>query len=311
MQNLPIYVYITFGVTVLAAIWLFFKASKFSKPIIVGLLSWIILQSSLAISGFYNNPATMTMRFTLLFLPALLFILSLFLTKKGRQLIDGFDLPTLTLISVIRIPVEIVLFWLLTHHLIPQAMTFEGRNWDIFSGITAPFIYYFGFVKKSLSNKVMIIWNFICLILLVNVVSNALLSLPERFQQFGFDQPNTGLGFFPFMLLPAFLVPLVLFSMLASLRQLIKDKPGNSKKIKISEDFKKLAAFGLIIGVFTSSYVTFLGTGVKQGFFTENFFPNWISLIPKAYIVVTPFILLTGPIVRKLVDKLFSIGKSN
>lgn len=232
MQNLPIYVYITFGVTVLSAVWLFFKASNFSKPIIIGLLSWIMLQSTLAISGFYNNPATMTNRFTLLFLPALVFLLSRFFTKKGRHFIDSLHLPTLTLISVIRIPVEMVLFGLLIHHTIPQAMTFEGRNFDIFSGITAPFIYYFGFVKKRLSNKIIIIWNFICLILLINVVSNALLSLPERFQQFGFEQPNLALGFFPFILLPAFLVPLVLFSMLASIRQLVKDKPLNFSKIK-------------------------------------------------------------------------------
>lgn len=79
----------------------------------------------------------------------------------------------------------------------------------------------------------------------------------------------------------------------------------------MSEDFKKLAAFGLIIGVFTSTYVTFLGTGVKQVFFTENFYINWFSLIPKAYIVVTPFILITGPIVKKLVDRLFNLRKSS
>ena len=227
MQNLPIYVYITFGVTVLAAILLFFRATNYSKPFIIGSLSWIGLQSALAISGFYNDTATMTTRFTLLFLPALLYILSLFFFKKGRQIIDDLNLPTLTLIHTIRIPVEMVLFWLFLHHSIPQAMTFEGRNFDILSGITAPFIYYFSFVKKKLGNKFIIIWNLICLILLINVVSNALLSLPERFELFGFEQPNIALGFFPFMLLPTFLVPLVLLAMLASIRQLIKYKPMN------------------------------------------------------------------------------------
>ncbi|HQU96317.1 MAG TPA: DUF2798 domain-containing protein [Saprospiraceae bacterium] len=64
-----------------------------------------------------------------------------------------------------------------------------------------------------------------------------------------------------------------------------------------------------MIGVLTSSYVTFLGTGIKQGLFTDDFFVNWFSLIPKAYIVVTPFILLTGPLVRKVVDKIFDWRK--
>ncbi len=77
----------------------------------------------------------------------------------------------------------------------------------------------------------------------------------------------------------------------------------------MSKEFKKLAAFGFIISFFTSTYVTFLGTVLKQGFATEDFFSNWISLIPKAYLAVLPFVLITGPIVRKLVDKLFDRNK--
>lgn len=164
----------------------------------------------------------MTTRFPLLFLPALLFLVFRFATKNGRAFIDNLELPVLTIFHVIRIPVEIVLFWLFIHKSIPEAMTFHGRNFDIFSGITAPFVYYFGFVKKIISKKIILKWNFICLALLLNVVSNALLSLPTRFQQFGFEQPNIALGVFPFVLLPACLVPLVLFATLASIRQLLK-----------------------------------------------------------------------------------------
>ncbi len=220
MQNLPMYVYLLFGATVLTAIGLFFKATHYSKKILLLVLSWILLQSVLAICGFYNNPETMSVRFPILVLPTLLFLIYRFSTKKGRAFIDGLDLPTLTLISIIRIPVEFALFWLFVHKTIPAAMTFEGRNFDIFSGVTAPIVYYFGFVKKVWSNKVMLIWNFICLALLINVVSSALLSLPQFYQRFGFERPNTALGFFPFVLLPSFLVPIVLLSMLASIRQL-------------------------------------------------------------------------------------------
>ncbi len=222
MQNLSFYVYLVFSAAVLAGVLLFFKATHYSKPFLFVLLSWILLQSALAISGFYNNPQTMSARFPLLFLPALLFIIYRFSTKKGRVFIDSFDLPILTLISTIRMLVEAVLFWLFVHQTIPAAMTFHGRNFDVLSGVTAPIIYYFGFVKKVLSNKVILIWNFICLALLINVVANALMSLPHLYQQFGFERPNTALGFFPFVLLPSFLVPIVLFSMLASIRQLTR-----------------------------------------------------------------------------------------
>jgi hypothetical protein len=222
MQNLPLYVYLVFGTTVLLAVWLFFKATHYSKPFLFVLIAWIIIQSLLGISGFYSNPDTITARFPLLFLPALFFVVFKFTTKKGRAFIDNLDLPVLTIFHVIRIPVEIVLVWLFIQKTMPKAMTFDGRNFDIFSGITAPFVYYFGFIKKKLSKAIIIVWNFVCLTLLVNVVLNALLSLPASFQQFGFEQPNIALGVFPFLLLPACLVPLVLFATLAGIRQLMK-----------------------------------------------------------------------------------------
>ena len=222
MESLPAYVYITFFATVVLAIWLFFKATHYSRPFLLLMLAWIVIQSILGIMGFYNNPATTTAHFPLLFLPPLLFLIFRFTTKKGRAFIDSLNLSTLTIFHIIRIPVELVLFWLFVHKAVPEAVTFHGRNFDIFSGITAPLIYYFGFVKKQISKWSIITWNIVCLLLLLNVVSSAILSLPARYQQFGFEQPNIALGYFPFILLPACLVPLVMFATLAAIRQLLK-----------------------------------------------------------------------------------------
>lgn len=94
-------------------------------------------------------------------------------------------------------------------------MTFEGRNFDILSGLTAPIIFYFGFVTKQLDRKVILIWNFICLALLINIVVVAILSAPFPFQQFAFDQPNIAVLYFPFNWLPSCVVPLVLLSHLS------------------------------------------------------------------------------------------------
>ena len=103
-------------------------------------------------------------------------------------------------------------------------MTFEGRNFDIISGITAPIIYYFFFVKNSWRKSLLLAWNFICLALLLNIVITAVLSVPTAFQQFAFDQPNIAILYFPFNLLPAVVVPLVLLSHLAAIRQLLKQQ---------------------------------------------------------------------------------------
>jgi len=120
--------------------------------------------------------------------------------------------------------VELMLLWLFMHKAVPQLMTFEGRNFDILSGLSAPFIYYFGFVKKSLGKPVILIWNFICLGLLLNIVVNAVLSVPTPLQQFAFDQPNIAILYFPFVWLPCCVVPIVLLSHLAVIRQLVVRK---------------------------------------------------------------------------------------
>ena len=178
------------------------------------------MQAIISSTGFYANFDSIPPRFMLLILPPLILILILFFTKKGRHFIDSLDIKTLTLLHVIRIPVEIVLFWLFVHKSVPQIMTFEGRNFDILSGITAPFVYYFGFVKNKLDKKIILAWNFLCLALLINIVSIALLSAPFPFQKFAFNQPNIALAYFPFVWLPCCIVPLVLFSHLVSIRQL-------------------------------------------------------------------------------------------
>ena len=68
---------------------------------------------------------------------------------------------------------------------------------------------------------------------------------------------------------------------------------------------KKLIVFGVIIGFFTSAYTAFLNTIMKQGFLTDQFFVNWLNLIPKTYLFLLPFVLMMGPLTRALVDRMF------
>lgn len=68
---------------------------------------------------------------------------------------------------------------------------------------------------------------------------------------------------------------------------------------------KKLIVFGVVIALFTSVYAAFLNTVMKQGFLTHDFFFNWVSAIPKTYLLMLPFVLITGRMVGILVDKMF------
>lgn len=221
MENLPQFISIVFGLTTILTVGLFYKATNNSKATLLIILSWLVLQTLIGLTGFYNVTDTIPPRFLLLVFPPILLIIGLFITSKGRQYIDSLDTKTLTILHSVRIPVEIVLFWLFVNKTVPELMTFEGRNFDILSGLTSPIIFYFGFIKKQLNRKIILTWNFICLGLLINIVANAVLSAPFPFQKFAFDQPNIAVLYFPFNWLPSCVVPLVLLSHLATIKQLL------------------------------------------------------------------------------------------
>jgi hypothetical protein len=224
IPHLPMYVNIVFILTTLLTIFFFYKATSNSKATLVILFAWIILQAILGLSEFYTITNTFPPRFALLALPAILLIMGLFVTANGKHYIDRLDTKTLTILHIVRIPVELCLYWLFVNKSMPQLMTFEGRNFDIVAGLTAPFVFYFGYVKNSLSKPVLLLWNFICLGLLLNIVINAVLSAPSSFQQFAFEQPNTAILYFPFVWLPACVVPLVLLAHLVCIRKLLLRK---------------------------------------------------------------------------------------
>jgi len=234
ISNLPIYILITFGLTTAATLYLFIWLIKNSNleitrkksvSITIGLIICLILQAVLTLNNIYSTNLSSLPPKMMLFgiLPPLLVIILLFVTSNGRQFIDSLPLKNITYLNIVRIPVEIVLFWLFVNKAIPGLMTFEGRNFDILAGISAPIIAYFVFNKNKISRKVLLLWNYICLGLLLNIVINALLSAPFPLQKFAFEQPNMAILNFPFSWLPTFIVPIVLFGHLVSIRQLLKN----------------------------------------------------------------------------------------
>ena len=227
MVNLPFYIPFLFVGTTLLTLFFIAKAFGYSKKISAILMAWLIAQGFIAGTGFYTDASALPPRVIFALAPPIAAIVFLLATKKGGKIIDSSISPgTLTLLHIVRIPVEIVLFMLFTNKTIPILMTFEGSNYDIVSGITAPFIYYFGFIKNNISPAFITVWNIICLALLANIVVTAVLCFPFPFQQFAFEQPNIAIMYAPYIWLPSFIVPAVLFSHLVVLRQIKTKRMG-------------------------------------------------------------------------------------
>jgi hypothetical protein len=235
IENLPSSIALFFGLIVLLTLALVYWTIKNSaaaatnkKALIIasGLFVWIIIQSVFTLQNIYDSDAnTFPPKIMLLgILPTFLGIIIILSTNTGKQFVDSFPLRKLTYLHIIRIPVEIVLFLLFTHKAIPELMTFEGRNFDVISGITAPIVAYFGFANLNPNKNLLLLWNIICLIIVINIVVLGLLSVQTPIQQFAFDQPNIAVLKFPFSLLPTFIVPVVILAHLISIRQLLKTK---------------------------------------------------------------------------------------
>jgi hypothetical protein len=149
-----------FILTTLATLFLFIWAIKKSSigsirkkatPIFIGLILWLILQSVLALKNVYSSDTNSFPPKIVLagILPTIGVIVFLFSTTSGRQFIDNLPIKNLTYLNIVRVPVEVVLYWLFLSKSIPELKTFSGRNLDIFAGVSAPFIAYFGSPKRS------------------------------------------------------------------------------------------------------------------------------------------------------------------
>lgn len=230
MNNIPIYVPLIFCAVVVTTFGFLYYAFNRTRSIeennsqvIFGVLAiaWLFITGYMASSGFIRDFESLPPKFLLLIVPPNLVTVLLLIIPKTRKLLKSIPIATITYIHIIRVPVELVIWWLFLNGQLPQIMSFEGANFDIISGITAPFAAIFLLRNDSFHRKSAIVWNLLALALLFAIVYHAILSAPFPFQQYGLDQPNIAVFYIPYVWLPGFVVPAVLFSHLVSLVKLL------------------------------------------------------------------------------------------
>ncbi len=232
MDTIPAYVAWTFIAIVLAV--LSFLAYGFNQALpgkknlttsitITVFIGWIFLVSVLTFSDFLNDYSLPPRLLILICIP-LVFSIFFLILPRGRAFLNEVPITTLHYMHIIRVPVEMVLWWLSVGMVIPEIMTFEGANLDIISGISAPFAAVFMVGSRSKSRIGAIIWNLVALGLLINIVVIAIGHTPYFYAGTEEVPANTGVFYFPYILLPTFIVPAVFFSHLVSLNQLLFKK---------------------------------------------------------------------------------------
>ena len=194
--------------------------SRHPGGVMLAVTGWVALLGLLSLEGFFANFKSLPPRI----FPALLVPLVsglLFLRSSGtRELLARTPPQWPIYLQTFRVVMELILWLLYLQHRVPAIMTFEGRNVDILVGLTAIPVGYFCFVRRSWSPRVAFWWNVAGILILLNVVTHAQLSTPSPFRVFLTDPPVTFIAYWPYILLPGFLVPLAWLLHAASLIQL-------------------------------------------------------------------------------------------
>src|SRR5258708_17623923 len=154
--------------------------------------AWLILLGVLSTRGFFADFSQLPPRLTFALLPPLLGVLLFIRSRAGKQVLQHLQPQWLIYLQSFRILVEIALWLLVRNGTLPVQLSFEGRNFDVLTGLFAFPVGYYCFVKKTWPPAVALLYNIAGLVLLVNVVIISTLSMPTPLRVFH-NPPDTSL----------------------------------------------------------------------------------------------------------------------
>ncbi len=204
-------------------------ASARATRLAAAIVAWLAVLAALASSG-------LLARFDLRPPPMFLVLggaLALF-TFVGRRpeagaLLDAAPRAWPVAMQTMRVPIELMLYSLFAAGRLPIHLTFEGRNFDVLVGLSAPLVAYLVHTRRA-GSRVLLVWNVASLALLANIVGMAITTMPGPLHLPWAGVENTVVAELPFVFLPGFLVPLALFGHVASLRQLARGERGTNER---------------------------------------------------------------------------------
>jgi len=197
-----------------------------SKQLGVGLLAWLAVTGVAGWLGLVRDFHRLPPKMFVLLLVAVVLTVATALSRIGLRLVGEAGIVWLVGVQAFRIAVEIFLDWAHRVDLVPVQMTFEGRNWDVFSGVSAAGIAWLA-AKKRAPRWLILLWNCVGLALLLNIVVIAILSMPTPLRRFHNEPANSFIAYFPYIWLPAFLVQVALFGHLLVFRWLRQGQISN------------------------------------------------------------------------------------
>lgn len=192
---------------------------SYKMPTLAGLAAWIIYGGMLAYTGVIANSSILPPGMFYLLAPIILFVMFMARSSIGKTVSLSFPLWLLMGMESFRLIVEIFLHQLWLDGQLPKMLTYQGANFDIMIGITAPIVAWL-LASRRISDRMALAWNVIGIVMLANVAVRAVLTMQGSLHLLSTEVPNTAIGTFPYTYIPGLMVPLALVMHVLSIRAL-------------------------------------------------------------------------------------------
>ena len=207
------------GMFLVLARWISKGPPGWRAATVGALAAWLILTAGLATTGALSDWTARPPRLPLVVLGAVGLGLLVRRTAAFRALLRSTPVFWPIGLQVFRVAVESILFALHQTSRAPVQVTFEGRNFDILVGLTAPVVAW-SVARGRASPWLLLGWNALGLGVLVNTMAVVATSTPGPLFLWP-GAPFTELLRWPLVWLPAFLAPLAVMLHVASLQQTV------------------------------------------------------------------------------------------
>lgn len=182
---------------------------------------WLVYTGWLGISGVVTNPNLRPPGIMALGLPLVSLIAFFFFSGQSKKFQLAVPVEFQMGVQGYRVAVELLLHQLWIEGMIPRMLTFEGANFDILIGISAPAAAWIA-TRPDWGRKAALAWNAFGLCMLGNVVVRSVLTAQGGPGLLLTEVPNRLPGTFPFVYLAAFLAPLAFCLHVTSIQTLLR-----------------------------------------------------------------------------------------
>ncbi|TRX57670.1 hypothetical protein FNH22_14760 [Fulvivirga sp. M361] len=191
------------------------------RNFLTGISIWSVYIVALSTTGVLNDFGLPPRMPLLVVIPA--FVIIFFSTSRAqmKKMIHSTPKSFPVYIQSFRVIVELLIYGAFMEGVFPKAVTFEGTNFDILAGISAPVIAFLHH-KNRLSDRGVFFWNILSLCILTVTVVTFITAF-----YFSTHTPDIAFCKFfelPYILLPAMLLPYAVFYHVVSIRQLKRKK---------------------------------------------------------------------------------------